>query len=307
MTGTYDPEYGFIPDDGGEMPMTNGDSLTSVTLAVIASGTCGSNLTWTLYDSGELVISGTGAMEDYYHIYDEDDDFDEYHINVPWYYYRFFISTVTVEDGVTSIGNNAFCLYNWNNLTSVTLPDSLTSIGDNAFAYCDSLTSVTIPASVTSIGEYAFLGCSALTDVYFDGTEIQRGAGESGWSARGNDPFFNAVVHHAPKSSIDGMTKDEPVHENASGGKQHKRPYRSEHLPPRALLAVSHVRWEANEVHGYDEYNYKLIPAKEHIGRALTHILAWLAGDKGNDHLAHAATRILFALEMELENSHEDK
>ncbi len=35
---------------------------------VTASGTCGAeddNLTWALYNDGELVISGTGNMEDY--------------------------------------------------------------------------------------------------------------------------------------------------------------------------------------------------------------------------------------------------
>lgn len=100
---------------------------------------------------------------------------------------------------------------------------------------------------------------------------------------------------------IDGMTDYETVATNEDGGKQHFRPYRSEHLPPKALLEVSHVRWEANEIRGYDEMNYKLIQAKEHIGRALTHILCWLAGDTSNNHLSHAATRLLFALEMELE------
>ena len=57
---------------------------------------------------------------------------------------------------VTSIGKEAF--YHCSSLTSVTIPEGVTSIGDGAFEYCG-LTSVTIPSSVTSIGSGAF-SCS---------------------------------------------------------------------------------------------------------------------------------------------------
>jgi hypothetical protein len=105
-----------------------------------------------------------------------------------------FLTSVTIPDSVTSIGEEAF--YGCSRLTSITIPDSVTSIGKDAFAicqsltsvtigngvtsiskaafwWCENLTSVTIPDSVTSIGDGAFYGCDSLSTVYYRGTEEQ--------------------------------------------------------------------------------------------------------------------------------------
>ncbi len=145
--------------------------------AVIASGSCGESLTWTLDENGLLTVSGTGAMADYA---------CNGRSTAPWSGYWEEIITVVIESGVTSIGNHAFS--NCTALTSVIIPGSVTSIGDytfngctvlksvtigsgvtsigkDAFSYCTTLTSVTIPDSVTSIGKDAFSYCTSLTSV----------------------------------------------------------------------------------------------------------------------------------------------
>lgn len=73
------------------------------------------------------------------------------------------VTDVIIPDGVTSIGNYAFCGHT--GLTSITIPDSVTNIGDEAFRGCTGLTGITIPDGVTSIGNYAFAWCSGLTSI----------------------------------------------------------------------------------------------------------------------------------------------
>ena len=122
---------------------------------IVASGTCGENLTWELDDEGTLTISGTGNMGNYGGAG-----------HTPWYSNSSAIQTVIIEDGVTSIGNYAF--YDCTNLRSVTIPNGVTSISTYAFCECNSLTSVTIPDSVTSIGNYAFYNCTSLTGIWVE-------------------------------------------------------------------------------------------------------------------------------------------
>lgn len=94
------------------------------------SGSCGTDVVWNYNTSTKvLTISGSGDMNNFTHM------------SCPWYNYRNSITTVIIEEGVTSIGNYAF---------------------DD----CSSLTKITIPASITKSGNNAYKGCTNLKTVY---------------------------------------------------------------------------------------------------------------------------------------------
>ncbi|MBR6270875.1 MAG: leucine-rich repeat domain-containing protein, partial [Lachnospiraceae bacterium] len=121
----------------------------------IIGGSCGNKAAWILVD-GTLTIYGQGGTRGY-----ASKDL------VPWYDYREEITSIVVEDGITSLGNYQFM--GCENLTSVYLSNTLTFIGVNAFSTCSSLTEITIPATVTRILAYSFNKCRALETVTFEG------------------------------------------------------------------------------------------------------------------------------------------
>src|ERR1035441_2708792 len=92
---------------------------------------------------------------------------------------------------VTSIGTNAFSYVN--EVTSVTIPDSVTSIGDSAFYSC-SLTSITIGHGVTSIGTNAFAGCYNLKSVTIPDNVTHLGAYAFYYSSLTNATIGNGVT-----------------------------------------------------------------------------------------------------------------
>lgn len=123
---------------------------------VETSGTCGKdgdNLNWS-YDSSThtLTITGTGEMMDYHGIVYNGNTGGT---DAPWYYWRHSISTIIIQEGVTSIGNRAFKNIHYFEDLTVMLPSSLKTIGECAFQSCP-LKNITIPPNVTYIGSHAF-------------------------------------------------------------------------------------------------------------------------------------------------------
>ena len=115
--------------------------------STIASGTCGSNASWTLDSEYTLTISGSGTMADYSH-YNEQ----------PWYSYASNIKSIVVNNGITRIGSYAFA--NFQNVNNIAYYNTVTEIGSFAFAFTfpglDGTFS--IGANVEVIEPYAFSG-----------------------------------------------------------------------------------------------------------------------------------------------------
>ena len=123
----------------------------------LAKGTCGNNVTYSIFPDLTMVISGSGAIRDYVNT--------DLHLGSGYYQQ---IEKIIIEEGVTAIGQFAFsdCV----SLTSVRIPSSVTTIGNAAFYGCSSLTSVNIPSSVTRIGNAAFYNCPKLDAVVIPGS-----------------------------------------------------------------------------------------------------------------------------------------
>ena len=133
----------------GEAP-SEGASFAGEAPAVVASGNCGERVFWELDSAGTLTIRGEGEMED-------GERFS------PMKEVKDSVTSVVVEEGVTTIGAYAFFNFAW--MTSVELPKSLREIHAYAFSVCGSLPMVTLPDGLVSVGVCAFRHCQVLKEV----------------------------------------------------------------------------------------------------------------------------------------------
>lgn len=128
-----------------------------VLAASATSGSCGKNATWSYNAATKtLSISGSGDMTDY-----ETDPAMGIENAPPWDDYREEIEHVIINEGITSIGAEAFGFQYtsncYSNLSSVSIAPTVTKIGSCAFTNAEKLKSIELP-NVTSIGYAAFNG-----------------------------------------------------------------------------------------------------------------------------------------------------
>lgn len=128
--------------------------------SVVDSGFCGApgneeSVTWTLYDDGCCVISGTGDIAEFpprigYVSYSQ----------TPW---AGDATSIIVEEGVTGISPYLFSYTSL--IERIELPSTIVTIGEHAFDNCTGLKSLTVPNGITELDDYIFTGCSSLETI----------------------------------------------------------------------------------------------------------------------------------------------
>ena len=141
-----------------------GGTLTWDTfLKIIGSGTLSSTVSWRLLENGSLTVFGTGVIPNYY---------EE---TPPWSSRADMIASVTIEEGITTVGYNAFVDFPL--LTSVSIPSTVTAMHDPSFKNCPKLEQIHI-ASIAAWSKITFAYSSsnplqnANAQLYLDGQAL---------------------------------------------------------------------------------------------------------------------------------------
>lgn len=170
-----------IPDSMtiiGEAAFKGCNSLTSITIPFVGANAGVTSSDTYQYPFGYIFgtnsYTGGAATRQYY--YGSSTSSTTY----DYYYIPSSLKSVTVTGGNIMYG----AFYNCSGLTSVTIGNGVTSIGSYAFYGCTSLTSIEIPNNVTSIGSSAFKECYKLVEVYNKSSlSITVGSSDNGYIA----------------------------------------------------------------------------------------------------------------------------
>ena len=166
------------------------------------------NVRWTYVESTHtLKISGIGQMDSFQSGYDEDPliretPWDKYKESIQNVVVETGVTSVGGFDNCknlisVSLPNTIetiwpFAFYGCS-FSTITIPNGVTRIGYDAFADCSNLTSIFIPNSVTSIGVAVLRGCSSLGS-------IQVESGNTVYDSRNN---CNAIIYQWTEDNDD--------------------------------------------------------------------------------------------------------
>ncbi len=136
---------------------------------VLASGSCGDGLTWKLNSDGMLTISGSGEISG----------------NPEWKEYVSQIKSVSIDEGVTAIGENAFV--DCTNLTDVYYSGTAAdwsrmaiALGNEPLANAELHFTGTIPGDLNGDGKVNVMDLIRLKRYLADGTEVVGNADVNG-------------------------------------------------------------------------------------------------------------------------------
>ncbi len=190
---------------------------------VLGYGTCGENLVWRFEENGTLTISGKGSMYDFSGITNGDIEFYPEWIDQG---FEAAITTVMIENGVTSIGDNAFAFCNCvrsvvlgadiesvgeyafyeTYMKSIPYLPKLTNIKQGAFAGCYNLQTISVGKNLQAIEAYAFGGCDRLSVFAYDGNQEEWSdviiANEAALNSQGNDILTEETIRYHSISGV---------------------------------------------------------------------------------------------------------
>lgn len=102
-----------------------------------------------------------------------------------------------------------------------------------------------------------------------------------------------------PEPVVAGVGPEAPTVRNELGGAQSHAPYRFDLVDAKAMFAMTKVLSEGADKYGAN--NWRAISIEDHLNHLIMHAYAYLAGDKSDEHLAHAMCRATFAQAVELQ------
>ena len=147
---------------------------------IITGDKCGDDCTWSFdTNTGQLTISGTGAMYNYEYLNQQSEDGDN--CFRPYYTIKNNVTSIKIEEGISAVGLNAF--FDFRGVEEVSLPQSLDIIQPGGFQSCIALENINLPDNLKTIGYYGITGTALSSIVIPENTSLDRHAfGAEGWA-----------------------------------------------------------------------------------------------------------------------------